>query len=135
MSSPSSSTTPPSIIVTLDDLRLALDKMGLTKSVSAVELYHSILQLQASVPSTPSPSASARRKEAILQTAKDPPNDHDFCTQPRISKSTIIEPGSEYFSPARRERRRKLLELAKAAFPDGVPSRYPKPYIHDPDSL
>jgi hypothetical protein len=36
----------------------------------------------------------------------------------------MIEPGPEFFTPARRERRRKLLELAKASFPDGMPLPY-----------
>jgi hypothetical protein len=53
--------TSPSVTVTLDQLLLAIDKMGLTKSVSAAELYHTILQLQSmpsiSPPSPPSPPA------------------------------------------------------------------------------
>jgi hypothetical protein len=36
----------------------------------------------------------------------------------------MIEPSPESISPARREKRRKMVELAKAAFPDGVPSPY-----------
>jgi hypothetical protein len=34
----------------------------------------------------------------------------------------MVEPGLEVFSPVRRETRRKMLELAKASFPNGVPS-------------
>jgi hypothetical protein len=36
----------------------------------------------------------------------------------------MIDPGPEFYSPARRERRQKLLKLAEASFPDGVPSPY-----------
>ena len=44
---------------------------------------------------------------------------------PTMSKEFVmIEPSLESVSPARRAKRRKMVELAKAAFPDGVPSPY-----------
>jgi len=44
---------------------------------------------------------------------------------PTMSKEFVmIEPSPESVSPARRAKRRKMVELAKAAFPDGVPSPY-----------
>jgi hypothetical protein len=43
---PSTSTSSPSVTVTEDALAHALDKMGLTESVSATLLYDTILQVQ-----------------------------------------------------------------------------------------
>ena len=36
----------------------------------------------------------------------------------------MIKPTPESVSPARREKRRKMVDPAKATFPDGVPSPY-----------
>ncbi|KAF8351950.1 hypothetical protein F5887DRAFT_1277681 [Amanita rubescens] len=54
------SSTSPSVTVTADGLAHALDKMGLTESVSAASLYDTILRLQ-----SPGPG------NAIPQTAKE----------------------------------------------------------------
>lgn len=54
--------------------------------------------------------------------AKERPKDQVFPSAP--SKSIMFDPGPEFYSPARRERRQKLLKLAEASFPDGVPSPY-----------
>ena len=44
---------------------------------------------------------------------------------PTMSKEFVmVEPSLEFIGPARRERRCKMMELAKAAFPEGVPSPY-----------
>jgi len=50
------------------------------------------------------------------------PKDQGLPTMPK--EFVMIEPSPESVSPARREKRRKMVELAKAAFPDGVPSPY-----------
>ena len=46
MATTSSTSASPSVTVTADGLAHALDKMGLTESVSAALLYDTILQLQ-----------------------------------------------------------------------------------------
>ena len=47
MTTPSTtSATSLSVVVTLDDLARALNKMGVTESVSAASLYNTILQLK-----------------------------------------------------------------------------------------
>ena len=56
--------TSPSVTVTLDQLTLAIDKMGFTKSVSAAKLYHTILKLQ-STPSASPPPTSALRTDTL----------------------------------------------------------------------
>ena len=58
-SSPTSGLSP-TVTVTLEDLVLAIDQMGLTASVSAAELYHQ-LHDQAPIP-VPHPSTSAPQK-------------------------------------------------------------------------
>jgi hypothetical protein len=124
------SATSPSVTVMLDELTLAFGQMGLTKSVSAAELYHTILRLQATPPPPRPPTTPARRR-AILQSksnhdfmpvinnalilqpisvAMDSSKDQGFPIPP--NEFVMIEPGPEFFSPVRRERRRKMLELA-----------------------
>jgi hypothetical protein len=46
MTSPSTSTSPPFVVVTPGELARALGEMGLTESVSAASLYDTILQLK-----------------------------------------------------------------------------------------
>ena len=48
----------PSITVTLDELSRALDQMGLTVSVPATRMYHTILQLHATQPTPPAGQAT-----------------------------------------------------------------------------
>jgi hypothetical protein len=57
-----------------------------------------------------------------VSVAKEPSKDHGFPTPP--SEMIMTEPGPEFFTPARREKRRKLLELTKASFPDRMPLLY-----------
>lgn len=141
MSSPKTSGGP-SVTVTLDELARAIDRIGLTRSVSAGILYHSILQVQAPrAPSTPRPPTTLARRKAILQSksnsrylwcqylimhpshnrfsvSMEGPKDQGLPTMPK--EFIMIEPSPESVSPARREKRHKMVELAKATFPDGV---------------
>jgi hypothetical protein len=77
----------PSVTVTLDELGLALDQMGLTRSVSAAQLYHTILQLQAPQPRPPTTPA---RRRALLQSESN----HDF--MPVINNTLILQPMSQW---------------------------------------
>lgn len=143
MSSPKTSSGP-SVTITLDELARAIDQMGLTQSVSVGILYHSILQVQAP-PSTPRPPTTLARQKAILQSksnsqylwcqylimclshnrfsvSMESPKDQGLPTMPK--EFIMIEPSPESISPAHCEKRHKMVELAKAAFPDGVPSPY-----------
>ncbi|KIL60703.1 hypothetical protein M378DRAFT_13955 [Amanita muscaria Koide BX008] len=133
---PSTSTSSPSVTVTADVLAHALDKMGLTESVSATLLYDTILQVQsAQSPQSPQPPPqSAQPPPQItqspvpqIQMAKaDYPK--GFRTvlwagpgpfnQPREFNTTTPLP--DLFDPVRVEKRRKLREMAKADFPNGV---------------
>jgi hypothetical protein len=133
LSTPSASRlgpTSPSVTVTLSELSLALDKMDLTQSFSAAGLYHTILQLQST------PSVSDHRK-AILQresnnvaylnnivsnpitgssVAKERPKSSGF---PVPSREVVtLKPDDDYFTPERRAKRRKVLEMTKEAFRD-----------------
>ncbi|KAF8338697.1 hypothetical protein F5887DRAFT_507062 [Amanita rubescens] len=65
---PSTSTSSPSVTVTADALAHALDKMGLTESVSATLLYDTILQAQ----SAQSPQ-SPQSPQPPPQSAQPPP--------------------------------------------------------------
>jgi hypothetical protein len=58
--SESTSTSAPSVTVTLDELARAIDNMGLTPTVSARLLYHVILQVQVP-PTTPQPPITAQQ--------------------------------------------------------------------------
>ncbi|KAM6493404.1 hypothetical protein JOM56_011538, partial [Amanita muscaria] len=55
---PSTSTSSPSVTVTADVLAHALDKMGLTESVSATLLYDTILQVQSAQSPQPPPQSA-----------------------------------------------------------------------------
>ncbi len=67
---PSTSTSSPSVTVTADTLAHALDKMGLTELVSATLLYDTILQvLSAQSPQSPQhPPESAQLPPQITQS-------------------------------------------------------------------
>ncbi|KAF5368714.1 hypothetical protein D9615_010319 [Tricholomella constricta] len=105
-----------SVTVTADELAHALDKMGLTESVSAALLYDTILQLQ-------SPPQSETIPGPALQTARDDDQKvQDSSGQP--SQFNTTRPGPDFFDPVRVEKRRKLRELMKESYPDGIPPPY-----------
>jgi len=106
MSTPKTSNDP-SVTVTLDELARAINNMGLAPTVSAELLYHAILQVQAS-PYTP---------QSQITPAQQPSEDLRFPPEPRV---VITSPEQI----TRFQERRKLLEMAKASFPNGVPDRY-----------
>ncbi|KAF5370902.1 hypothetical protein D9615_009805 [Tricholomella constricta] len=115
MTTSPTSTPSPSVTVTADELAHALDKMGLTESVSAALLYDTILQLQ----SPPQPDSIPG---PAPQTARDDQKVQDSSGQP--SQFNTTRPGPDFFDPVRVEKRRKLRELLKESYPDGPP-----PYV------
>jgi hypothetical protein len=118
---------PPRITITLDELARALDQMGSTEPVLATRLYHTLVQLQ-SVPSTAEAPTTLQSKsnrdvyDNIQYTmnssaATDSPEDQGSPIQ-----SSETKPSAEILSD--KEIRRRMLEMAKASFPDGIPSPY-----------
>ncbi|KAF5375914.1 hypothetical protein D9615_008182 [Tricholomella constricta] len=112
MSSPESS----SLTVTVGELARAIDRMGLTESLSAETLFDSILRVQATS------STRVAQRKAILQSSMEPCKASGLPTMPK--DFVMIKPNPESVTPERLERRRKMLELAKATFPNGVPLPY-----------
>jgi hypothetical protein len=52
----------------------------------------------------------------------------------KADESAVIDPNDDFFSPERREKRRKMLEITKATFADRPPLSYspePKILTHD----
>jgi len=113
--------TPSCITVTLAELARALDQMGATEPVSATRLYHTLLQLQ-SAPLTGQSGSNCDVHTTNSSAATAGPNDPGSPIQ-----SGEIKPNSDVLSHqgmSPKERRRRLLEMAKASFPNGVPSPY-----------
>ncbi|KIL70389.1 hypothetical protein M378DRAFT_175632 [Amanita muscaria Koide BX008] len=122
---PSTSTSSPSVTVTADALAHALDKTGLTESVSATLLYDTQVQsaqpppqiTQSPVPQTQ--MAKADYPRATLWAGPGPFN------QPTSITTT---PLPDFFDPVRVEKRRKLREMAKADYPIATPWTGPGPF-------
>jgi len=122
---PSTSTSSPSVTVTADVLAHALDKTGLTESVSATLLYDT--QVQSAQPPTqitqsPVPQtqmAKADYPRATLWAGPGPFNE---------ATSITTTPRPDFFDPVRVEKRRKLREMAKADYPIATPWTSPGPF-------
>ncbi|KAF5375954.1 hypothetical protein D9615_008155 [Tricholomella constricta] len=114
MSSPKSSSV--TVTVTVDELARAIDRMGPTESLSAETLFDSIHRVQATS------STRVALRQAILQSSMEPCKDKGLPTMPK--DFVMIKPNPESVTPKRLEQRRKMLELTKAAFPNGVPLPY-----------
>ncbi|KAM6499888.1 hypothetical protein JOM56_005396 [Amanita muscaria] len=132
---PSTSTSSPSVTVTADALAHALDKTGLTESVSATSLYDT--QVQSAQSSQPPPQ-SAQPPPQITQSpipqtqmAKaDYPRATLWAGPGPFNQSTSITttPRPDFFDPVRVEKRRKLREMAKADYPIATPWTGPGPF-------
>ena len=115
---------PPRITITLDELARALDQMESTEPVLATRLYHTLLRLQ-SVPATAGAPTTLQSKsnrdvydnKQYTMNSSDSPQDHGSPIQ-----SSETKPSTEILSD--KEIRRRMLEMAKASFPDGIPSPY-----------
>ena len=102
----------PCITITLAELARALDQMGTTEPVSATRLYHTLLQLH----SAPLTGQSGSNCDV-----------HSGCNDPGSPiQSGEIKPNSDILSHqegmSHKEIRRRMLEMAKASFPDGIPT-------------
>jgi len=73
-------------------------------------------------PYTPRPPTTLAQRKALLQQAMESPKDQGLSPGPR--EFVMAKSSPEETTPARLERRRKLMEMAKASFPDGVPDPY-----------
>ncbi|KAF8226952.1 hypothetical protein L208DRAFT_1379978 [Tricholoma matsutake] len=110
MTTSPTSTLSPSITVTADELAHALEKMGLTELVLVALLYDRILQLQ----SPPQPQTIPG--PAPQRTTRKP------SSQP--SQFNTMRPGPNFFNPVCVEKHRKLQELMKESYPNGIPPPY-----------
>lgn len=137
MTSPSTSTSSPSVVVTPDELARALDKMGLTEAVSAASLYDTILQLRSkTVPSPPQPPQTTpdppqvqcsqiiafftlRKYVTNSSGGQDSQKDQGFADQPRHINTG--GPSLDFYDPVRAEKRRIMRESVKAQYPNGPP--------------
>jgi hypothetical protein len=118
---------PPRITITLDELARALDQMGSTEPVLATRLYHTLLQLQSVPPTAGAPTTLQSesnhdvydKKHYTMNSsaATDSPDDQSSPIQ-----SSETKPSTEILGD--KEIRRRMLEIAKASFPDGIPSPY-----------
>jgi hypothetical protein len=119
---------PPRITITLNELARALDQMGSTEPVLATRLYHTLLQLQSLPPTAGAPTtiqskpnhdvyANKQYTMSSSSAAMDSPEDRGSPIQ-----SSETQPSTEILSD--KEIRRRMLEMAKASFPDGIPSPY-----------
>ncbi len=111
---------PPCITVTLAELARALDQMGTIEPVSATRLYHTLLQLQSAPLTDQSESNrdvySNEQYSTNFSAATAGPNDPGSPIQPGE-----IKPNSDVLSHkemGHKEIRRRMLEMAKASFPD-----------------
>jgi len=115
----------PCITVTLAELARALDQMGTTEPVSATRLYHTLLQLHSAPLTGQSGSNCDVHSNGQYSTnssaATAGPNDPGSPIQ-----SGEIKPNSDILSHqegmSHKEIRRRMLEMAKASFPDGIPT-------------
>ncbi|KAM6500109.1 hypothetical protein JOM56_003123 [Amanita muscaria] len=120
----STSASSPTVTVTRDILARALDKVGLTDSVSVSLLYDTILQLQQSVPSNPHHCLRPPSGQVVKSPFGAFQNDQRPSGPPYQLNTFRPEPDSDFFDPVRVERRRKVREEMKELYPNGVPDPY-----------
>jgi hypothetical protein len=97
--------------------------MGTTEPVSATRLYHTLLQLQ----SAPLSGQSESNRDVYSNDHEQYSTNFSAATAcPNDPASPIqsgeIKPNSDVLG--HKEIRRRMLEMAKASFPDGIPSPY-----------
>ncbi|KAF8223432.1 hypothetical protein L208DRAFT_1381444 [Tricholoma matsutake] len=116
---PSTTASSSSTAIMLGDIIRTLDQMGLMESVSSMEFYDVLLRLL----SAPSPlwcPTSALRK--FLHTSTVGQEVQGSSGQP--SQFNTMRPGPNFFDPVRVEKCRRLWEIMKESYPDGIPQPY-----------
>jgi len=113
---------PPGITVTLAELARAFDQIGLTESVSATRLYRAFFNcnqqgLRPSFRVSQITTSIAMNNIQRISPAATGGQDQGSPIQSREVESNV-----EVLS--HKEIRRRMLEMAKASFPDGIPSPY-----------
>ncbi|KIM35838.1 hypothetical protein M413DRAFT_449569, partial [Hebeloma cylindrosporum] len=105
MTSPSSASSsynpalmPSYITVTVSDISRALDEMGSAEQVSATRLYQTIFEMK-TAPSRAARATSHNKGEVSSEIRSD-------------SEAEVLTPT---------ERKRRMLETARALYPNGVP--------------
>ena len=108
MSSPKTSSSP-SVTVTLGELAAAIDNMGLSRTISAASLYN---VLRGPSDYTPPPELTPSQSKSNRSSLKD---------QGLIRCFSRPASGGAL---AGHEKHRKLMEMTKASFPNGVRDKY-----------
>jgi hypothetical protein len=101
--------------------------MESTESVSATRLYHTLLQLQSAPPTEGAPTTlQSKSNHDVYGNKQDTTNSSAATDGPKDQGSPIqsseIKCSTEVLS--NKEIRRRMLEMAKASFPDRIPSPY-----------
>ena len=136
MTPSSTSATSLSVVVTLDDLARALNKMRLTESVSVASLYDTILQVKSDSETPPSPLQPTQIAPNLPQ-AQGKSNYVIWASfilikyttnssaakdgQDQARKFTLATPTLDFRDPVRVEKRRIMRERMKAEYPNGPP--------------